>query len=104
MKRKKMKISSVEMEKLKEVLENFKVLVNNLVPITSDQAEWICNEIERLSREYPGLKVKLKELCKVGSDGTEWINKPLIQILSEMEERERKRRRRVRSAGQRRLK
>ncbi|MEM1586184.1 MAG: hypothetical protein QXX99_03100 [Candidatus Bathyarchaeia archaeon] len=53
-------------------------MVNDLVSITSDQAEWICNEIEKLSKEYPGLRAKLKELCRMSDDNMEWIDKPIL--------------------------
>lgn len=93
---KKMNLS--ETKKLGEVLENFKVLVKNLVPITPDQAEWICDEVERLSKEYPGLIKKLKELHGVLEGNTELKDKPLTQILTEIGKQE-KRRRRTRGAG-----
>ncbi|MBS7605707.1 MAG: hypothetical protein QXR84_06470 [Candidatus Bathyarchaeia archaeon] len=87
-------------EKLREVFENFKVLVNNLVPLTLDQAEWICNEVERLCREHPDLRAKIKEFHKI-SDKMGLSNELLIRILDEIEEKEGKRhkKRRMRRAG-----
>lgn len=83
------KIGSNDAEKLREVFENFKVLVNNLIPLTLDQAEWICNEVERLCKEYPDLRAKLKEFHKM-SDKIWLSNEPLIRILDEIEEEKRR--------------
>ncbi|MEM0011175.1 MAG: hypothetical protein QXT84_05735 [Candidatus Bathyarchaeia archaeon] len=86
-------------EKLREVFENFKVLVSNLVPLTLDQAEWICNEVERLCKEYPDLRAKIKEFHKI-SDKMGLSNELLIRILDEIEGKGRKRhtKRRMRRA------
>jgi len=46
---------------LKISLEEFRVLVNNLVPVSLEQAEWICSEVERLTYEHPELKRKIEE-------------------------------------------
>ena len=42
-------------------LEEFKALVNNLVPTTLKQAEWICGTAEKLLHEHPELRKKLEE-------------------------------------------
>ena len=42
-------------------LEEFKALVNNLVPTTLKQAEWICDTAEKLLHEHPKLRKKLEE-------------------------------------------
>ncbi|MEM1515846.1 MAG: hypothetical protein QXH24_07385 [Candidatus Bathyarchaeia archaeon] len=54
------KIDLEKMKKLEEnVLEDFRILVNNLIPVNPDQAKWICSEIERLSKDYPYLRNEL---------------------------------------------
>jgi hypothetical protein len=45
-------------------LEEFRALVQNLVPVSDEQAKWICNEIERLTHEHPELKTKIEEWAK----------------------------------------
>ncbi len=42
-------------------LEEFKALVQNLVPMSLEQAEWIYGKVERLTYEYPELKRKIEE-------------------------------------------
>lgn len=67
-----------------EIDREFKILVNNLIPMSLDQAEWICGKIERLLKRYPYLRAKLEELCK--SDDS-WVVEQLTRTLSEMKRR-----------------
>lgn len=60
----------------RDILEEFKVFANNLIPINPEQAEWICGEIERILKENPSLGVKLEELR--GSD-EDWLIKQLTR-------------------------
>lgn len=62
------KIDWNEGEGLEDIAREFKILVNNLIPTTPDQAEWICNEIERLLRDHPELRARLDEWCRQDDD------------------------------------
>jgi len=42
-------------------LEEFKVLVKNLIPMTKEQIRWIWGEVERLTYEHPELEKKINE-------------------------------------------
>jgi len=44
-------------------LEEFRILVQVLVPTRDEQVRWICDEIERLTYEHPELKEKLEKWC-----------------------------------------
>lgn len=68
-------------EKIDNVLDEFKVLVNNLVPMSLDQAYWICGEIERLIREHPDLRAKIEEWCRSNDDSR--VIEQLTQALTE---------------------
>jgi len=46
-------------------LEEFRILVQVLVPTRDEQVKWICDEIERLTYEYPELREKLEKWCPV---------------------------------------
>lgn len=63
------------------VLLMSKVLVNNIISMNLDQAEWICSEIERLIRECPDLRAKIEEWCESSDDS--WVIEQLTQALAE---------------------
>ena len=66
-------------------VEEFKALVNNLIPTTLKQAEWICNEVERLTNKHPELKEKFKEWYKIPKSEREELEKIILHILAEAE-------------------
>jgi len=66
-------------------IKEFKVLVNNLIPTTLQQAEWICNEVERLTHKHPELKEKIKEWSKMPESERRELEKIIQQIIAEAE-------------------
>lgn len=63
-------------------IEEFKVLVNNLVPKTLKQAEWICNEVEKQTTKHPELKAKFKEFYEIPKEEREELENIILDILS----------------------
>ena len=61
-------------------IEEFTALVNNLIPITLKQAEWVWSEMERLIQEYPELKEKFKEFYTM----TEFERRELEKIIQQI--------------------
>jgi hemoglobin-like flavoprotein len=61
-------------------IEEFTALVNNLIPITLKQAEWVWSEMERLIQEYPELKEKFKEFYTM----TEFERRELAKIIQQI--------------------
>jgi hypothetical protein len=72
-------------------IEEFKALVNNLIPTTLKQAEWICNEVERLTREHPELKEKFKEWYNMPESEKIALEEIINYILAEAEKARQKR-------------
>jgi hypothetical protein len=83
----------INQEKKPETLNiaEFKALVNNLVPTTLKQAEWICSEVERLTEKYPELKNKLKEWYTMPESEKRELEEIINQILSEAKKAHQKR-------------
>ncbi|MBS7641173.1 MAG: hypothetical protein QXJ19_00150 [Candidatus Bathyarchaeia archaeon] len=71
----------------RDILEEFKIFANNLIPINPEQAEWICYEIERILKENPNLEVKLRELRKSDED---WFTRQLTRTRIKAKERKEK--------------
>lgn len=63
-------------------LEEFRVLVKNLVPMTEEQTEWIWSEVERLTYEHPELKEKLNEWSTIPDPEREALEKMLDYVKS----------------------
>jgi hypothetical protein len=61
-------------------IEEFTALVNNLIPITLKQAEWVWSEMERLIQEHPELKEKFKEFYTM----TEFERRELAKIIQQI--------------------
>ncbi len=61
-------------------IEEFRALVNNLIPTTLKQAEWVWSEMERLIQEYPELKEKFKEFHTM----SEFERRELAKIIQEI--------------------
>jgi hypothetical protein len=61
-------------------IEEFTALVNNLIPTTLKQAEWVWSEMERLIQEYPELKEKFKEFYTM----TEFERRELAKIIQQI--------------------
>ena len=72
-------------------IEEFKALVNNLIPTTLAQAEWICEEVERLTAENPELKDKLAEWCKIPDSERQILEDIIQNILAEADKARQKR-------------
>ena len=66
-------------------IDEFKALVNNLIPTTLKQAEWICSEVERLTTEHPELKEKFKEWYTMPESEKKELTEIIQQILAEAE-------------------
>ncbi len=66
-------------------MEEFKALVNNLVPTTLKQAKWICKEVDRLTQEHPELKNKIKEWSKIPESEKREFEDIIHHILEESE-------------------
>ena len=79
-------------EKPKSInIEEFKALVNNLIPTSLNQAEWICNEVERITAENPELKAKLAEWCKIPDSERQAFEEIIQNILAEADKARQKR-------------
>jgi len=78
-------------------LEEFRALVNNLVPTTLEQAEWIYNEAERTLHEYPELKEKLQDWEEMSEEEREEAEKVIATLLKRIDS-ERKARARAEEA------
>ena len=61
-------------------IEEFTALVNNLIPTTLKQAEWVWSEMERLTQEHPELKEKFKEFYTM----TEFERRELAKIIQQI--------------------
>jgi hypothetical protein len=72
-------------------IEEFKALVNNLIPTTLPQAEWICNEVERITNENPEFKAKLKEWAKIPESEKRILERIIQNILAEADKTRQKR-------------
>jgi len=66
-------------------MEEFRALVNNLIPTTLKQAEWICGEVDRLTHEHPELKKKFKEWYKMPESERRELEEIIHRILAEAE-------------------
>jgi hypothetical protein len=66
-------------------IDEFKALVNNLIPTTLKQAEWICNEVERLTQEHPELREKFKEWYTMPESEKRELEEIIHHILAEAE-------------------
>jgi hypothetical protein len=66
-------------------IDEFKALVNNLIPTTLKQAEWICSEVERLTQKHPELKEKFKEWYTMPESEKRELEEIIHQILAEAE-------------------
>ncbi|MCW4016297.1 MAG: hypothetical protein NWF06_08000 [Candidatus Bathyarchaeota archaeon] len=64
-------------------MEEFKALVNNLIPTTLKQAEWICNEVEKLTNEHPELKTKFKEWYAIPESEKRALEEIIKTIIAE---------------------
>lgn len=64
-------------------IEEFKALINNLIPTNLKQAEWICSEVERLTHEHPELKEKFTEWCKMPESERRELEEFFTQILAQ---------------------
>jgi DNA phosphorothioation-dependent restriction protein DptG len=75
-----------QQKKAKDInMEEFKALVNNLIPTTLKQAEWICDEVDRLTHEHPELKEKFKEWNKMPESEKKELEEIINHILAEAE-------------------
>ncbi len=72
-------------------IEEFKALVNNLIPTTLKQAEWICNEVEKLTHEHPELKERFKECYKMPESERMALEEIIHHILAETDKARQKR-------------
>jgi hypothetical protein len=72
-------------------IEEFKVLVNNLIPTTLEQAEWICEEVERLTAENKEFKDKLAEWSKIPESERQVLEEIIQKILAEADKARQKR-------------
>jgi len=66
-------------------IEEFKVLVNNLIPTTLKQAEWVWTEMERLTQGHTELKEKFKEWYTMTESERIELEKIIHQILADAE-------------------
>ena len=66
-------------------IEEFKALVNNLIPTTLKQAEWICSEVERLTTKHPELKEKFKEWYTMPESERRELQDIINRIIAEAE-------------------
>jgi len=73
-------------------LEEFRVLIKNLVPATLEQAEWICSEAERILHEHPELMIKLEDWEEISDEERKDIEKIIASILKHAPLEEGKRR------------
>jgi hypothetical protein len=64
-------------------IEEFNALVNNLIPTTLKQAEWVWSEMERLTQEYPELKEKFKEFYTMSELERRELAKIIQQIVDD---------------------
>lgn len=65
--------------------EESKALVNNLIPTTLNQAEWVWTEMERLTQEYPELKEKFNEWYTITEFEMRELEKIIRQIVADAE-------------------
>jgi len=63
-------------------MEEFRALVNNLIPTTLKQAEWVWSEMERLIQEHPELKEKFKEFYTMSEFERRELAKIIQQIVA----------------------
>lgn len=66
-------------------MEESKALVNNLIPTTLNQAEWVWTEMERLTQEYPELKEKFNEWYTITEFEMRELEKIIRQIVADAE-------------------
>jgi len=64
-------------------IEEFTALVNNLIPTTLKQAEWVWSEMERLIQEHPELKEKFKEFYTMSELERRELAKIIQQIIAD---------------------
>ena len=72
-------------------MEESKALVNNLIPTTLNQAEWVWTEMERLTQEYPELKEKFNEWYTISEFEMRELEKIIRQIVADAEKAHQKR-------------
>jgi hypothetical protein len=73
-------------KKLKIInMEESKALVNNLIPTTLKQAEWVWTEMERLTQEHPELKEKFNEWYTIPDSEMRKLEKIMHQIVADAE-------------------
>jgi hypothetical protein len=73
-------------KKLKIInMEESKALVNNLIPTTLKQAEWVWTEMERLTQEHPELKEKFNEWYTIPDCEMRKLEKIMHQIVADAE-------------------
>ena len=66
-------------------MEEPKALVNNLIPTTLKQAEWVWTEMERLTQEHPELKEKFNEWYTMTESEIRELEKIIRQIVADAE-------------------
>ena len=66
-------------------MEESKALVNNLIPTTLNQAEWVWAEMERLTQEHPELKEKFYEWYTITESEMRELEKIIHQIVADAE-------------------
>ena len=66
-------------------MEESKALVNNLIPTTLKQAEWVWTEMERLIQEHPELKEKFYEWYTIPESEMRELEKIMHQIVADAE-------------------
>ena len=66
-------------------MEEPKALVNNLIPTTLNQAEWVWTEMERLTQEHPELKEKFNEWYTMTESEIRELEKIIRQIVADAE-------------------
>jgi len=78
-------MESLKQEKKTESdqIAEFKALVNNLIPTTLQQAEWICSEVDRLTREHPELRKKLNEWSQMPESERKELEALINRIIAE---------------------
>ena len=71
----------------RRVEEEFRFLVNNIIPATEDGMEWLWEETKRVLQKYPELQKKVNEWLKEEKDENE---EEIKRIISEWEEAHRR--------------
>ena len=66
-------------------MKESKALVNNLIPTTLKQAEWVWTEMERLTQEHPELKEKFNEWYTITESEMRELENIRHQIVADAE-------------------